>query len=749
MKLCRIVSLCACMFILAACSRGITQPPQIKKTNTNSYKEVSLSLPEFAKHVLAATKTKNGKIRIFTVDKNATHPKIFESKALGKSWEEVADLSQAFTDRSFHTSEMGTTEIVLTQDNRAVIAFLKPKENSENGYSQEIYIMDEKKQVTPLNQTITDRLDVEQLTVGGLVNNQLIALDTKAGKTVSFNLQTAQVEKEITTTPFISTTITQDKLYYQSSQTLEVVSAEGFNKETLTPSLKKVEAVMAQAKGKSSLILDDNKNYFVLTDIGMQEINQEGKESFLFSSKQTCLADTSLVVTAILTAPKKQFLVFTASESGSKLVKLVPNKRKSKTKGKVFKVYSLYNDDYIKQLVLVYQKAHPELEIVHEFGIDGPTPWGTGKNQIPTSELIKLLNTKIANGDGPDVLMLDHLNVEAYKKQDLLVDLADVVKQQDKDKIWTSVLGAYQDGKKYYGIPNQVSVPTVLPGSGFNQALGSLSDVTAYVEKLAKVDSVPVYAGLNGFEQLSTILYQIFLSQDKQLTRENIKSYYTTLKTLYNLVDTSSDEARRKKDKLEKLIELRPGAVGLGLVDDVVAKESQLAVDFQSTRQDILQAESIGKMLGVDLSTINKGKAKYYVPLNTLGVLSTSKNQKIAKDFIRFSLSKKGQKANAYCLLGIPLDKSLTKSDLKFWGKMKLGREDPIKKNVKVDNIGYSDAFYKKWDKKIKALNTPLFFNKLIVDFLYEDIDNILTDQISVDQATDNAFSKIDLYLKE
>ena len=669
MKLCRIVSLCACMFILAACSRGITQPPQIKKTNTNSYKEVSLSLPEFAKHVLAATKTKNGKIRIFTVDKNATHPKIFESKALGKSWEEVADLSQAFTDRSFHTSEMGTTEISLTQDNRAVIAFLKPKENSENGYSQEIYIMDEKKQVTPLNQTITDRLDVEQLTVGGLVNNQLIALDTKAGKTVSFNLQTAQVEKEITTTPFISTTITQDKLYYQSSQTLEVVSAEGFNKETLTPSLKKVEAVMAQAKGKSSLILDDNKNYFVLTDIGMQEINQEGKESFLFSSKQTCLADTSLVVTAILTAPKKQFLVFTASESGSKLVKLVPNKRKSKTKGKVFKVYSLYNDDYIKQLVLVYQKAHPELEIVHEFGIDGPTPWGTGKNQIPTSELIKLLNTKIANGDGPDVLMLDHLNVEAYKKQDLLVDLADVVKQQDKDKIWTSVLGAYQDGKKYYGIPNQVSVPTVLPGSGFNQALGSLSDVTAYVEKLAKVDSVPVYAGLNGFEQLSTILYQIFLSQDKQLTRENIKSYYTTLKTLYNLVDTSSDEARRKKDKLEKLIELRPGAVGLGLVDDVVAKESQLAVDFQSTRQDILQAESIGKMLGVDLSTINKGKAKYYVPLNTLGVLSTSKNQKIAKDFIRFSLSKKGQKANAYCLLGIPLDKSLTKSDLKFWGR--------------------------------------------------------------------------------
>ena len=80
---------------------------------------------------------------------------------------------------------------------------------------------------------------------------------------------------------------------------------------------------------------------------------------------------------------------------------------------------------------------------------------------------------------------------------------------------------------------------------------------------------------------------------------------------------------------------------------------------------------------------------------------------------------------------------------------MKLGREDPFKKNVKVDNIGYSDAFYKKWDKKIKALNTPLFFNKLIVDFLYEDIDNILTDQISVDQATDNAFSKIDLYLKE
>ena len=737
------------MVILGACSRGTTQPPQIKKTNTNSYKEVSLSLPESAKHVLATAKTKNGKIRIFAVDKNASHPKIFESKASGQSWQEVADLSQAFTDRSFHTSEMGTTEIVLTQDNRAVIAFLKPKENSENGYSQEIFIMDDKNQVTPLNQTITDRLDAEQLTIGGLINNQLIALDTKAGKTVSFNLQTAQVEKEKTTAPFISTTITQDKLYYQSSQTLEVVSAKDFEEETLTPSLKKVEAVMAQAKGKSSLILDDNTNYFVLTDMGLQEINQEGKESFLFSSKQTSLTDTGLVVTAILTAPKKQFLVFTASESGSKLVKLVPNKKKTKDKGKVFKVYSLYNDDYIKQLVLVYQKAHPELDVVHEFGIDEPTSAGTSKDQIPTSELIKLLNTKIANGDGPDVLMLDHLNVEAYKKQDLLVDLADIIKQQDKDKIWTTVLGAYQDGKKYYGIPNQVSLPTVMPDSGFNQALGSLSDVTAYVEKLAKIDSLPVYADLSGFEQFSTILYQIFLSQDKQLTRENIKSYYTTLKTLYNLVDTTSDEARRKKDKLEKLIELRAGAFGLGLGDELVAKESQLAVDFQSNPKGILQNESIGKLLGVDLSTINKGKAKYYVPLNTLGVLSTSKNQKIAKDFISFSLTKKGQKANTYSLFGIPLDKSMTKSDLKYWGRMKLGREDPFKKNVKVDNIGYSDAFYKKWDKKIKALNTPLFFNKLIVDFLYEDIDNILTDQISVDHATDNAFSKIDLYLKE
>ena len=71
------------------------------------------------------------------------------------------------------------------------------------------------------------------------------------------------------------------------------------------------------------------------------------------------------------------------------------------------RIYSLYENYTIRQAVSLYQKSHPEVYVNYEVGI-------SGEDGMTEEDAVRNLNTRLASGSGPDLLVLDGLPKSSY-----------------------------------------------------------------------------------------------------------------------------------------------------------------------------------------------------------------------------------------------------------------------------------------------------------------------------------------------
>ena len=107
-------------------------------------------------------------------------------------------------------------------------------------------------------------------------------------------------------------------------------------------------------------------------------------------------------------------------------------------------VYSLIENDGIRQSISSYLKNHQDTYIKYEVGL-------TWDNGIIEADALKTLNTEIMSGKGPDIILLDGLSADSYIKDGLLEDISDVIKEYTKnDQLLSNIVEAYTvDGKIY------------------------------------------------------------------------------------------------------------------------------------------------------------------------------------------------------------------------------------------------------------------------------------------------------------
>ena len=101
------------------------------------------------------------------------------------------------------------------------------------------------------------------------------------------------------------------------------------------------------------------------------------------------------------------------------------------------KAYSLRENGQLKTVISSYQAEHPEVYIQYETGMD--------ENLAVTREdALKKLNTEIAAGKGPDILILDDMPIDSYVEKGVLMDLSPYVKDKTEDKYFTNILRSFE-----------------------------------------------------------------------------------------------------------------------------------------------------------------------------------------------------------------------------------------------------------------------------------------------------------------
>ncbi|MCD8342494.1 MAG: extracellular solute-binding protein [Clostridiales bacterium] len=88
-----------------------------------------------------------------------------------------------------------------------------------------------------------------------------------------------------------------------------------------------------------------------------------------------------------------------------------------------FTIWTLNETDTLREAVLTFQEAHPELdvELKVQLGDDGASD-----SAATVSDILSTLNTQLLAGDGPDVLILDGVSYESYIDKGVLEPLNDL-----------------------------------------------------------------------------------------------------------------------------------------------------------------------------------------------------------------------------------------------------------------------------------------------------------------------------------
>lgn len=424
------------------------------------------------------------------------------------------------------------------------------------------------------------------------------------------------------------------------------------------------------------------------------------------------------------------------------------------------KIYALDNFPELRQAAILYQKEYPQVRVIVQTAMDGIYQSGSTAsdylNQQKTDKL-KILNTEILAGKGPDVLVLDEMPAEAYIGKGILADLTDALNKEDRSKkLLSNIVEAYtrEDGKIFV-LPARVRIPGVFGEPAIVQEGTDLTEL-AEVMKEAKEELVQgkyIYPYYTEYE-LTEIFLNAFASQlkkaDGTLEESKVREFMEELKTiLYSDVQEKSTD----KGTYGGFTAYDKG-IGLGLTQVYVGQAMAAFGEICSPAV----FEQIESMIRVEpqLSWDTLG-ADVFKPYMLLGVSSKAANRERAEEFVGFMMSEQAQRLQEGNGIAICQD---VLNEPSYWG-IEEGTEEPknmmavinsanpneIPKNLNIHPI--TDEQASRIRTLLQSLRVPYDLDVQVKALIIDETQKYLQEKETLDEAMGNLLDKINLYLSE
>ncbi|MCM1057428.1 MAG: extracellular solute-binding protein [Firmicutes bacterium] len=294
------------------------------------------------------------------------------------------------------------------------------------------------------------------------------------------------------------------------------------------------------------------------------------------------------------------------------------------------KLYTVHESSLLKQAAALYHKAHPEVRITIE------SEYPLYYDGTPDYDAVyKKLNTMLTGDDAPDILVLDHLNIDSYASKGLLADLEDVVRpMEESGELLSNITGAYvtEDGKRYT-VPLQFSFTLALGRDIDRESMETMENLADF---LAGTDYS--YMGNRTPAELVDDFYPYFCEKivsEKQLDKEVLGKYLEYLK---KIADNCGVIAKRPEDE-----------ISLDMWD--LAGKAKLALTTVSGFTDCMFPMTMADYIKGDYTAFEKR----FIPSEQVGICAKSGYQDTAKDFLKFALSSQVQDSDYY--RGFPVNK--------------------------------------------------------------------------------------------
>lgn len=391
----------------------------------------------------------------------------------------------------------------------------------------------------------------------------------------------------------------------------------------------------------------------------------------------------------------------------------------------VLRLYSVYENSLLKQAAALYHKAHPEVMI----SIQNVYPmyyYDTPDYDAVYQEL----NTMLMGDDAPDIVVMDHLNIDSYARKGLLADLNDVVKPlEDEGKLLSSITGSYVDGEgKRYVAPLHFRLNMAI---GRDISVENMSSTESLASFLAGQDVS--YLGPQTTADLVDKFYPYFCDEivkDKQLDREALGRYLEYLKAIG---ENSGMITVRKEDE-----------VAYGMWE--LASDAKLAFEEVGGFVDCMFPMSMVDYIKGDFTAFENS----FIPTMQMGIYAKSPYLDTAKDFLGFALSKQVQDMDSYN--GFPVNResleTLAAKDRSNYMAATMIKGDDGN-YIEFDSKSYPKETADKIMAICEKLDRPVKEDSKIREVLIESLEGYLNGAQSKEDTIQKVEDGLKMYLAE
>lgn len=248
-------------------------------------------------------------------------------------------------------------------------------------------------------------------------------------------------------------------------------------------------------------IVEGGLSSFSLPSMGLQELIPHGENEFLA-------------------------LFYSDSSSRQQLMNYVYSPDTPTRPDTELTVFAMFHDQTVPQAVGAFRKQYPNVLINIQSASDENA-------YVDGMDAIRVLNTELLAGKGPDLIVLDNTPLQDYIDKGVLADLSDVVAPMlQSGELLENIVTSLEQGGKLYAVPTRFTMPTLWGDKTALKSAGTLAELADYAQqhpdRRAFVNLSPQMMAF----QFGRVSQHRFLGGDGQVDVDALERFFTDLKRL-------------------------------------------------------------------------------------------------------------------------------------------------------------------------------------------------------------------------
>lgn len=435
-------------------------------------------------------------------------------------------------------------------------------------------------------------------------------------------------------------------------------------------------------------------------------------------------------------------------------------------------IYSLWYAECMENIVDIFKKNNPGIAVDYTWGIDD-----TGG--ISVADAVNALNTQLLAGEGPDVIVMDGLNIKKYGESGVLLEVSDMISeiQEKKPDCLKDVMSAYQMEDGIYAIPSKVSFTALIGSAGDIKDIDDMDSLISYIQSNDK----PGYGNdLNFYEweAFFDTLYPVYASKivnvngdyDKDMLKEFLVKYKelydlemerTTQEEIINWI-TEYGEYEQNYKRVPACMKPLYNREYSGQQIAFITSDNILNIwDFYSMKHDVLCGGG-GADTGIE-TTANQDYIYHiwknedgnaYIPTMVFSINANSEEIDKAKEFVTYMFSTDVQKQYINSLHfkpGHPVNMDAVKALNDEM--LDIGNPGGAVKVGGTDYLGLTyfskDEDMDEYMETLKSLKSPVYIDASVEEIIKEQIPDYANGKTGLEDTYNTIHNMVEVYLSE